>query len=132
MFGVKTRLRNYLTQIRPWAMGKNDRGWESTDFDSAEVKEARLAADHIIMPLMMPNVSAFDRLFLTKEQHKQLLNFEHAASNFNAILARLNEDKYADSDLRYKYIRMLHVGAIGNAWSPGLFTAYVDLLASLR
>ena len=33
MFGAKKRLRGYLDVVRPWAMGKDNRGWLRTDFE---------------------------------------------------------------------------------------------------
>ena len=81
----------------------------------------------VIFPLPPLSISSFDRLFLTEKQWITILNFQHAASNFNAMLDAVNNSTNAKPDIRYKLITSLHVDGIGSWGTGGLFDAFVTL-----
>jgi len=123
MFGAKSRLKQYLTQIRPWAMGINNRGWRTSDFTPIYL-EKRSRSDEVIFPIPTLTLSSFDRLFLGPDAYASLLNFEHAASNFNEMTYIFN---YGPTQNRENIVRNLHVGSIGTFNTGGLFAAYTSL-----
>lgn len=131
MFGVKVRLQAYLNQVRPWAMGMWNRGWYASDFANKQVKKDRMNPCAVIFPLPALSVSAFDKLFLSPVQYAALMNFNHAANNFNAMLLALNTFEGKPED-RYKMITALHVGAIGSNGTAGLFDAFIRLESSIK
>jgi len=112
-------------------MGHNDRGWYEEDFDSEDTKKMRLDPNHVIFPILLPRVSSFDRMTLNARQLSALQNLELAISNFNALVDRLNANRFSAEDVRYNFVRMIHCGGIGNATNFGIYTAYIDLLSSL-
>jgi len=136
MFGIKrnvrTRLQQYLNQVRPWAVGKWDRGWYSADFLPKEVKMERLNPAAVIFPVpTMPALSGFDKFFLSDEQWRLVMNFQHSVSNFNAMLEALNRTPVKDKETRYKLITALHVGCIGTNGTGGLLDSFKMLQRSL-
>jgi hypothetical protein len=124
MFGAKTRFRAYLNQIRPYAMGIDNRGWLPADFDSAAVREARLDPTHVIFNLPEPPMSWFDSLFLTKTQYTAYINLRQTISNFNSSLAAVNNSRRDLQDTYYGLIVLLHAFTIGCLGSGGLFDAF--------
>jgi predicted TPR repeat methyltransferase len=127
MFGAKRRIGQYLLQVKPWAVGKNSRGWYSSDFADKKVKAERLNPAAVIFPLPTLTVSSLDRFLLPSEVWQAVMNFQHAASNFNALLSAVNCADDKQKDVKYKLITALHVGAIGSRYSGGLFDAFTNL-----
>ena len=135
MFGIKrgvnVRLNQYLNQVSPWAKGKYSRGWYQSDFAPKEVKADRLNPAAVIFPVPAMNISSFDRLFLTPNQWRLVMNFQHSVSNFNAMLDALNRTPVKDKETRYKLITALHVGCIGTHGTGGLLDSFNMLKNSL-
>lgn len=129
MFGVKTRMKQYLNQIKPWAIGKDNRGWLASDFDDLEVKAARMDPTAVIFTLPLMPLSAFDRLFLSADQYAAALNFYHAASNFNQLVVASNNKRV--NEVRYSFIKMVHASGIGTRGTGGLFDAFNNLSIAL-
>ncbi len=132
MFGVRSRLKLYLNQVRPWASGMWSRGWYASDFESKKVKEDRLNPSAVIFPVPVLNVSSFDRLFLSENQWRLLMNFQHSVSNFNAMLDGLNRTDMKNKEVRFKQIVALHVGCIGRSGTGGLHDSFNMLMNSLK
>jgi len=138
MFGAKERLRGYLQVIRPWAMGKDNRGWTRTDFEThrtdasfldeagwfaiPEVYQARVEdASHIIFPIV-PYDLGFDRFFLSPRVVTSVLNLNQRIASFNATLARLNAA--TEKGVKWNMTVMLHVGLIGGLGTGGLHESF--------
>lgn len=118
-------LRAYLKLIRPWAMGKDDRGWINEDFDG-ETCEMRLDPSQIIFPMIMPGYfTAFD---LNPETYEAALELTQLVSNFNSTLLVLNQARFHYRDPEYlDLIVLLHAGIIGTKGTNGLHDAYLKL-----
>lgn len=144
MFRTKTNVKNYLDVVRPWAMGKDNRGWEREDFqhptgaiggampawiDREDVREARTNLGHVVFPLVPFNVSVLDRLFLPKDILLGILYWNQKVAAFNAVLDAVNATE--DKELRWERMILLHVGAIGTTMGPGIYAAFRQLEAEV-
>ena len=124
MFGVKFRLNAYLTQIAPFALGKDSRGWYPADFLDSDTRKMRLDPTHVIYNIPEPRLSWFDALFLNKEQYRAFINLRQVVSNFNAYLAVINSLRRDLQETYYNLMILLHASCIGSLGSGGLFDAY--------
>ncbi len=135
MFGLRKAVRlhaeSYLQVIRPWAMGKDNRGWVYEDFFQhetqnpeadwvpiPEVRDYRTDAAHVIFPLLPYNISLLDRLFMSPRLLDAMNHLNQGISNFNAM-----RDVFTNAqalDARWNAALMLHTGLIGTTGTGGL------------
>ena len=146
MFGAKQRLQGYLEVIRPWAEGRDHRGWRREDFETPvstgpgdegypewtpipEVAEYRLDPSHVIFPLV-PYDLTIDRLFLPVPVVVQVMAWNQKIAAFNAALERLNAA--TERDVKWALIVLLHAGTIGQLGGAGLYQGFRMVEASLN
>jgi hypothetical protein len=137
MFGTKQRIQEYLNLIRPWAMGKDNRGWVRLDFIGSDgfpyedVKKARLDPCAVIFPIGYAPISVFDMLCLKPAQRKALLTLRQWILNFNTTLAVVNLARRDSPETYFGLIYLLHVGVIGSDNTGGLYQAFREMEGSL-
>ena len=131
MFGAKTRLKMYLNQIAPYALGLNGRGWYPSDFLNSDMRTVRCDPTHIIFNIPEPLLPGLDILFINKNQYRAFVNLRQAISNYNSSLAVVNASRRDLQDTYYNLITILHTFCIGSLGSGGLFDAFNNLYKEL-
>lgn len=143
MFGLKRLVQkqaaSYLQVIRPWAVGKDNRGWVREDFETPvstnlgdegypdwtpiqEVKEYRTDPSHVIFPLLPYDITVLDRLFMSPRLLDAMRHLNQTISNFNAMRDVFTNAQSVDA--RWSTVFMLHVGLIGTTGGAGLFERF--------
>jgi hypothetical protein len=139
MFGLKDRVRTqavqYLQVIRPWAVGKDNRGWVHSDFyvpsqdpdvkgevPLKDVYDYRTDPSHIIFPLIPYQIGLLDRLFMDVRLYDAMLHLNQTINNFNATVAEFARAQTVE--VRWNFCVMLHAGLIGTTDGAGLFERY--------
>jgi hypothetical protein len=142
MFTLRSKARNhvadYLAVIRPWATGRDSRGWVNEDFFERkvivpggdmewtpieDVKDYRTDPSHVIFPLIPYEITLLDRLFLDRRMLNALLNLNQGISNFNAMVAAFAAAQTVET--RWTAAVMLHTGVIGTTGTGGLYSRYM-------
>lgn len=132
MFGAKSRFKQYLAQIKPYAMGIDNRGWYPSDFANPQMRENRLDPTHVIFAIPEPPMTWFDALLLSPKQYGLYINLRQAVSNFNSARDVANSARRDLADTYYGLIALLHIATIGTSNTGGLYDAFNLMEGSLR
>lgn len=118
-------IKAYLSVIRPWCVGKDNRGWLPSDF-SPEVIAMRTEFIQTIYPL-----TPFDHqlvLYLPTKVIQAIFELNQLITNFNTLVDRVNRE-HTYPEVGGKLVKMLHLFCIGSAGTGGLYDKYFELCA---
>lgn len=146
MFNAKQNIRNYMSIMRPWAAGVQERGWRYDDFfdigpadpltgemkyePKEGVMKMRTVPDHIIFAIRPYDITLFDRLFLPLNILRAIMDLNQAITSFNTVLDTVNNAPSVD--VKWDRTILLHVGCVGQIGGFGIHDRFEKLAGLLE